>query len=561
MRYLAPAIVWCISASAQTPMPAPAAESSPSVRPQDKCSVEGTVINAATGEPVKKARVMLWQFSQDAEDPYATTTDAAGHFLIDEVDAGHYRLTASRSGYTQPRSSHGNPKAHAVLTLEEAQQMKDLVIKLAPEGVIGGRVLDEDGDPVAGVAIQCMSVGYEKGKHKLIGQGATNTNDVGEFRLPGLTAGKYVVSASVSPNQNKYELRPSQARGQAQVAEETYVTTYYPRTMNPNSASAIDVGPGSQISGINLTLLRARTVYIKGRVGAATQLHTQRIWVTFRPRDERHFGMPHNVTPRGDFELRGIVSGSYILRAGCVTREGKFYSARMPVEVQDSNIEGIELSLQPPTEFLGRVIIEDKGALRAATLNAWIQGNGVGMFPARSWDVKDDLTFKFDNVGRETYDFQLAGYPDSYYLKSVRMNDQDVTDTGLDFTQYAAAGELTVVLSPNAGIVEGSVRNAKDEAVSGAKVTLIPDLKHRSSTRYKIIDTDQNGHFVIKGVVPGDYKIYAWEDIEEGAYEDPDFMKPYESEGQTVSIKERGHETVKLKAIPAESAANEKLAR
>jgi hypothetical protein len=38
-------------------------------------------------------------------------------------------------------------------------------------------------------------------------------------------------------------------------------------------------------------------------------------------------------------------------------------------------------------------------------------------------------------------------------------------------------------------------------------------------------------------IIPGEYKIYAWEQIEEGSYEDPDFMKAHESEGEKVSIK------------------------
>jgi hypothetical protein len=86
------------------------------------------------------------------------------------------------------------------------------------------------------------------GKHKLIVQARTNTNDLGEFRLPGLTAGKYVVSVVFQP-QNMYggvvQQRPVRALGQA--AEQAYVTTYYPRTMNPNSASTIEVSPGAQI--------------------------------------------------------------------------------------------------------------------------------------------------------------------------------------------------------------------------------------------------------------------------------------------------------------------------
>jgi hypothetical protein len=96
---------------------------------------------------------------------------------------------------------------------------------------------------------------------------------------------------------------------------------------------------------------------------------------------------------------------------------------------------------------------------------------------------------------------------------------------------------------------------------TGRLLTLIPGGGHQFPARYKTSDTDQNGHFIIKGVAPGEYKIYAWEDIEDGAFEDPDFMKPHESDGQTVSVKEHAHETVQLKVIPAESAASEKPAR
>jgi hypothetical protein len=142
-------------------------------------------------------------------------------------------------------------------------------------------------------------------------------------------------------------------------------------------------------------------------------------------------------------------------------------------------------------------------------------------------------------------------------VKSARLGEQDVLDTGFDFTP-GVTGVLTLFLSPNGAQIEGSVANAKDEPAIGAKITLIPDSSHQSPTRYKTADTDQNGHFIIKGVPPGEYKIYAWEDIEDGAQEDPDFMKPHESDGQSVSIKEKAHETVQLKIIPVENAASGK---
>jgi hypothetical protein len=505
--------------------------------PDDSSSVEGTVVNSATGDPIRKVRVTLRATGEGA-DPYATTTDAKGHFLIDEVDAGRYHLSAFRNGYTEVR------KSGVALTLEKGQNINDVVVKLAPEGAISGRILDGDGDPLANVSVASMNVGYENGKRGLMIAGWANTNDLGEFRLAGLRAGKYVVRATFQQQSGNVQRRPVRT-------EEAYVTTYYPRTMNAKSASTIEVSPGAQITGINLVAMRAQSLHIKGRVGAASPVNALPIWLSLAPRDDLS-AMPEmnaSVDAQGNFQLEGVLPGSYVLRASCMAWDRKVYSGRMPVEVRDSNVEGIELELRPPRKFRGRVIIEDQGDLRGATLSVWIQGRaGVMVMGNAPAQVRGDLTFESNYIGVGPYDFSLHGYPESFYLKSIRMGDQDVTETGGDF---AEDGELTFLLSPNAGVVEGSVQNVKDEAAPGAKVTLIPDSKHRSwKLRYKTVDTDQKGHFVIQGVAPGEYRIYAWEDIEEGAYEDPDFMKPHQSEGKTVSVKERGHETVELKAIP-----------
>lgn len=98
------------------------------------------------------------------------------------------------------------------------------------------------------------------------------------------------------------------------------------------------------------------------------------------------------------------------------------------------------------------------------------------------------------------------------------------------------------------------------EKRSGATVTLIPADENRRATNasYKTASTDQNGRFSIKGIRPGEYKIYAWEEIEAGAYQDPEFMKPHESAGKAVSLKEGGHETIQLSAISFETSTSAK---
>jgi hypothetical protein len=206
-------------------------------------------------------------------------------------------------------------------------------------------------------------------------------------------------------------------------------------------------------------------------------------------------------------------------------------------------------------EINGRIIIEDRDDLKATQLTVTIiPRTPSGTMSEDTAEVKNDLSFKLANAGLESYDVEVTPMPETFYLKSIHLGQRDVTEAGLDFTQGIPSGDLTIVLNPNGGQIDGSVRDAKDEPAIGATVTLIPDPAHQSlAWMYKTTQTDQSGHFAIKGVRPGEYRIYGWEEIEHGAYEDPEFLKPHESESEKVSIKESGHGSVNLKLISAEN--------
>jgi len=569
MRYLLPALFYCAALSAQvTPAP-PIAQ--PSVRPEDKCLLEGTVVNAVTGEPLKKVHLTMRPLGAPNGVPYGTMTDNAGHFLMDDVDPGRYNFAASRNGFvTQTYSAQGSTNRNTLLTLTNGNKLKEIVFKLTPQGVISGRILDEDGEPLANVAVQCLRYGYQRGRRQLMNQNGGSTNDLGEFRLFGMPPGKYVISATYQLRDMFVTATPERIVGTAlaiQAAEEGYATIYYPNSTSPDNAGALEITPGAQISGINMTLVRIRTVRIKGHlnVGAAPEAR-RNINIMLMPRDNTGFGMPRamarGIDAQGNFQVRGVAPGSYVLRANYNT-ENKQYSARLPLEVGNSNIEGIELDLQPPAEIDGHVIIEENGDLKGANLQVFLQTKAIGsMMGGGGGPVKEDQTFKLMNIGQDVYDIDVFGLPEGSYLKSVRLGEQDVTEIGVDFTQGVSAGQLTVILNPNGGQVDGAVQNAKGDAAVGATVTLIPDAEHRAiSWMYKTANTDQNGHFTIKGVRPGEYKIYAWEDLEPGAPEDPDFVKPHESAGEAVSLKEGSHETVQLKVVPSENSAGQQTVR
>ena len=50
---------------------------------------------------------------------------------------------------------------------------------------------------------------------------------------------------------------------------------------------------------------------------------------------------------------------------------------------------------------------------------------------------------------------------------------------------------------------------------------------------YQVRTADENGMLSLRGLKPGDYKLYAWEDVEQGAPFDPDFLKQYEGQAKS----------------------------
>jgi hypothetical protein len=532
--------------------------SAPAVKPEDKCSIEGAVLNAATGEAVKKASVVLRSLTSMNNSGLGAVSDSAGHFKIEGIDPGRYNLMANRTSFVnQTYGAKAPNRPGTPLTLTPGQNVKDVTFTLTPHGVIIGRVMDEDGDLVANVMLQCQRYMYNRGKKQLVPAGVGNTNDLGEYRIFGLPPGKYYVSAHVRAQD--FGPNISDARKDH---EEGYAPVYYPNSLTPDAASPLEVTPGAQIRGIDLTLTKTRTVRVRGQViSGVTNKPIRNTNVSLMPRDNSAMAMMNRnfargLDPKGNFEIHNVLPGSYFVVAQ-IFEDNKQSMARTPIDVGNSNIDGIRVVVNPMAEVNGRIVVEDNADTKGAVFNVSLEAKTPGPFGGTGTQpAKDDGTFAIRNVAPDTYTVNVFGFRDNFYLKAVRFGDNDVIDSGVDFTQGATASEFTVTLSAAGGQVDGTVQNDKSEPAPGAMVVLIPAAEKRGINRlYKNTSTDQSGKFSIKGIAPGEYKLFAWDQVEFGSYQDPDFLKPYESKGESVSIKENSHESKDLKVITAEETA------
>ena len=112
---------------------------------------------------------------------------------------------------------------------------------------------------------------------------------------------------------------------------------------------------------------------------------------------------------------------------------------------------------------------------------------------------------------------------------------------------------LEILLGKNAGAIEGRVLTSQKQPVDGAVVGLIPAASTARGFRmdmYKSTSTDAAGKFQVQGLPPGEYKAFAWEDIDRNAIIDLDFMRGFENLGTSVRVGEGEKPSIELLVIP-----------
>jgi hypothetical protein len=543
------ALAFAILARGQAQTPAP------EVKPEDKCIVEGHVINVITGEPVKKAQLLLRR-TEVAGSPHAAVSDEGGKFSIADIDPGKYRLSVSRAGFVQQEyGARGNSMAGTTLTIATNDKLTGIVFKLMPQGVIAGRVVDEDGDPMAGVSVQAMQYRYVRGQKGLTPVGAATSNDLGEYRLYGLRPGKSLLMAAYREN---FGVPPASGARNPAEPEDGYAPVYYPGALEPSGAAPLTLTPGLQMLNTDIRLIKTRTVRNRGKVIFPQGSDARGAAVVLMPRGGMYYsGRPAAAIrdSQGDFEMRGATPGSYILTVN-YNLNGLPYRGHQPVDVGTGNLDNVQITVLPPVEVAGRIRVEGTSQARWTQAHVYLQSVTAGM--GGGYATSDAQgNFVLRNLAPDKCEISVNA-PAGLYTKSVRFGEQDVTDQELDLSSGVAAGQIEVLLSAAGGHADGSVTNEKGEPSAGATVTLVPEGPRRSSQMFlKTGTSDQNGRFTFKDIAPGDYKIYAWDQIESGAAQDPDFVKPYEDKAKKLRIAENGRENLELKLIQTDPGSQQ----
>jgi hypothetical protein len=265
----------------------------------------------------------------------------------------------------------------------------------------------------------------------------------------------------------------------------------------------------------------------------------------------------------GTFEL-GLPAGTYTLVAA-----NNNINERVGISVGYADIDGVLISLGQSLSIAGRVTFEGR-APTPAELNALrfslamnppvpglvpssysvVQANGALTLSAGRGDFRINVSPLLTVPG--AFQVPVRQPPatlSNLYVKSIRLGDLDVLNGGLHLDGRPDA-PLEIVIGTTPGSVEGVVVNQNREPVPNVTVSLLPDSGRRARIDlYKAGSTDTNGRFTIERVPPGDYVAFAWDGLENGDWQNPEFVAPYELRGTRVRVRDSAPASVELTTI------------
>ena len=575
--------------------------------PPANAGIEGTVVRFGTRDVLSKASIEV--ISVGAPGSTSTTTEADGRFYFPTLAPGTYRIYSRRDGYWPAeygqRWVDGPGQA---ITIGPGQQLRDLQLVMTPGGVIAGRITGRDGRPLAGARVRAMKPWIQENQRQLRAVQEVVANDLGEFRLIWLMPGRYYLSAtyvdySPAPQASQLVIDPDAAVGLANGTrsvsrpvtsrplgngleqDEVYTPIYFPTTLESDKALAIELKQGDEYRGADILLTPVRSFHVRGvvtnlppppdpggarggvppppgaggrgggRGGAQVRL------TPATPNGSQYSAAANGET--GQFDFQKVITGAY---TAYLFVDG--LTVRTPVEVRNADVEGVSLPITPGIDVPVNITFDGTPPPNlppVTNLIATLWRNptllGAPSMPATAGNppvlrniapgsyhvyVNPILT---SLQGANPVNVQPAWQ--GVYVKSMRLGDVDVLRGGMRLERQPE-GSLDIVIGANPGSLQGQVVNDRREPIVGAVVTLFanaPEDRLYRTDMYKVTSTDTAGRFQLPGLRPGDYKVFAWENIERGTWIDSTFLREHEDRGIVVRIEEGQLQTTNIPVV------------
>jgi hypothetical protein len=518
-----------------------AAFAAPANALDSKSSLEGIVVDAVTKQPLRKAYLRI---TGEGWGTHAVS-GPDGSFVASGLNPGLYWVHVERQGYLDCDCLSG-------VKISTGQKLTGVQLKLTKYGAISGRVVDPDGDPWPTGSVEVYRLGWKHGKPRLQQQDQTDVDDRGEFRIGKLPPGKYFVAA-----------RP--ATGRPPAVTETYQTSFFPGELDASAAAPVQIDSGREVTGIDIKLQSAPTFCVRGRINGLNVAEyngepaSRRLSMgIYRASSLFEDWLDQQLTrkPDGTFEFCGVPSGSYNIRiasmsSGFTPSMAIAALGENAVQVNGHDVNDMVIEVAAPRELKPSVRLEgvDHPDLSSVTLE-------LSSDDSSGASASADEGFVFPKIALASYQIRVRSRASSrYFVKSVRAGSMEFPGATLDLRRSGEA-PVTITLSNKGAAIHGRLKTDSPDP-TGATVTLIPDVLDPEQRERETSETtaDQNGVFSIDNIPPGDYRLFAWQNLPEDVWQDPDFWSAMKDKGVSVKLSESEKKSIDLPLISAPDLA------
>lgn len=551
---------------------APAQVQQPDIR---QSSVHGTVVNAATQQPIGRALV----YSPD--DRFATLTDSEGHFeftlpkVEPEAGGGAFVLagpprqlwpTGSASGLfllmARKPGFLDDPRETTQVT---ASPGSELTISLMPEAVIKGRVTISAADAAIGINVQIFSRQVEDGIPRWVQGASMHTNSNGEFRFAELLPGAYKLvthewmdndpAATLAGDQPLYGFPP----------------VYYANAADFPAAGTIQLAAGQTFEA-NFSPVRQHYYPVRIPVANAEANSGMNITVSVQGHRGPGYSLGYNAVKQ---RIEGLLpNGNYLVEG--MTFGPTSSTGSVNLVVAGTPAEGPSMVLNRNSSIILNVK-EEFTATDGNGSGSWSNGgqsfsiHGPRLYLQVGADAADDFEPHGASLRQPTGpnddSLVLEDLPPGRYwlrLHSSRGYVASATLGSLDllhepFVIGSGSSEpIEIKMRDDSAEIEGTLAGmtaastATESQGSPGRSTPpayvycfpLPD----SSGQFLEFSTSSDGTFSSRTVAPGTYRVIAFRSQQRNLpYRDPEAMRAYETKGQVVHLSPGQKESLQLR--------------
>ena len=494
--------------------------------------LSGTVLNAATGQPVVDADVSLTDsnggpFSAD------TSTDDQGHFLFTNLSDGKFSLRAQHRGYVTSGFDEHEGFFTGIVT-GGGLITTDLKFMLAPQAVISGTVTDEAGDPVAQAVVQLFREDDRSGREEIVHARTAPADDLGNYEFSKLAAGTYFLAVTGTP----WYATHAQPRLDApahSALDVAFPLTYYAEAATSDDATPIPVKASDRIT-INETLNAEPAIHIRLRVPtpsptqgmAMPQLRTK-VFGSMEPTQQQTpaTSSPDDASSNSGMttiEFTGVPPGSYELE---LQRNGNGADGVTHVDASSGTVNVDPALLETLADVEGRLTMDDGSVLPAHVSVSLMPDEGE----ATAAGVNAEGNFNMHGVEAGEYRVIATGPKGELAVKQLLATGGTVEGAAVKVGSGVVT--LVAVVAESNISVRGFVTRAGKPA-AGAMIVLVPSDGNRDA--YRRDQSDSDGSFVLKQVMPGHYTVVAIEDGWSLEWARSEVMQRYVAQGQNVVV-------------------------